>query len=233
MGSALANIFKITELRRKILFTLAMFVIFRLGTHIPVPGVNPAMIERLFNNGNLFGLLDLFSGGALSKFSVFAMSITPYINASIILQLLKVVIPTLDEWSKEGEEGFKKTNKVTRYCTVGLALIQALGMAYGLREAIDNFSFFSVLLITITLTAGTILLMWIGEEITQFGIGNGISLIIFAGIVSRLPDALGILYKYLQAGTVSVLSVFLFVVIALLMIAFVVAITQGIRKVPV
>jgi preprotein translocase subunit SecY len=210
-----------------------MFVIFRLGTHIPVPGVNPAMIERLFNNGNLFGLLDLFSGGALSKFSVFAMSITPYINASIILQLLKVVIPTLDEWSKEGEEGFKKTNKVTRYCTVGLALIQALGMAYGLREAIDNFSFFSVLLITITLTAGTILLMWIGEEITQFGIGNGISLIIFAGIVSRLPDALGILYKYLQAGTVSVLSVFLFVVIALLMIAFVVAITQGIRKVPV
>ena len=233
MGSALANIFKITELRRKILFTLAMFVIFRLGTHIPVPGVNPAMIERLFNNGNLFGLLDLFSGGALSKFSVFAMSITPYINASNILQLLKVVIPTLDEWSKEGEEGFKKTNKVTRYCTVGLALIQALGMAYGLREAIDNFSFFSVLLITITLTAGTILLMWIGEEITQFGIGNGISLIIFAGIVSRLPDALGILYKYLQAGTVSVLSVFLFVVIALLMIAFVVAITQGIRKVPV
>jgi preprotein translocase subunit SecY len=231
--AALANIFKITELRRKILFTLAMFALFRLGTHIPVPGVNAAMIERLFNNGNLFGLLDLFSGGALSKFSVFAMSITPYINASIILQLLKVVIPTLDEWSKEGEEGFKKTNKVTRYCTVGLAAIQAIGMAYGLREAINNPGFFSILLITVTLTAGTILLMWIGEEITQFGIGNGISLIIFAGIVSRLPDALTILYKYLQAGSVSVLSVFLFVVIAILMIAFVVAITQGIRKVPV
>lgn len=233
MFAALANIFKITELRRKILFTLAMFALFRLGTHIPVPGVNAAMIERLFNNGNLFGLLDLFSGGALSKFSVFAMSITPYINASIILQLLKVVIPTLDEWSKEGEEGFKKTNKVTRYCTVGLAAIQAIGMAYGLREAINNPGFFSILLITVTLTAGTILLMWIGEEITQFGIGNGISLIIFAGIVSRLPDALTILYKYLQAGSVSVLSVFLFVVIAILMIAFVVAITQGIRKVPV
>ena len=233
MFAALANIFKITELRRKILFTLAMFVVFRLGTHIPVPGVNAAMIERLFNNGNLFGLLDLFSGGALSKFSVFAMSITPYINASIILQLLKVVIPTLDEWSKEGEEGFKKTNKVTRYCTVGLAVIQALGMAYGLREAINNPGFFSIFMITVTLTAGTIFLMWIGEEITQFGVGNGISLIIFAGIVSRLPDALGILYKYLQAGTVSVLSVLLFVVIALLMIAFVVAITQGIRKVPV
>jgi preprotein translocase subunit SecY len=231
--AALANIFKITELRRKILFTLAMFALFRLGTHIPVPGVNAAMIERLFNNGNLFGLLDLFSGGALSKFSVFAMSITPYINASIILQLLKVVIPTLDEWSKEGEEGFKKTNKVTRYCTVGLAAIQAIGMAYGLREAINNPGFFSILLITVTLTAGTILLMWIGEEITQFGIGNGISLIIFAGIVSRLPDALTILYKYLQAGSVSVLSVFLFVIIAILMIAFVVAITQGIRKVPV
>lgn len=210
-----------------------MFAVFRLGTHIPVPGVNASLIEQLFNNGNLFGLLDLFSGGALSKFSIFAMSITPYINASIILQLLKVVIPTLEQWSKEGEEGFKKTNKLTRYCTVGLSVIQSLGMAFGLRSAINNPGIFSVLMIVVTLTAGTCLLMWIGEEITQKGIGNGISLIIFAGIVSRLPDGIATLAKYLNAGTVSLLNVLLFLIIALAMIVFVVAISQGIRKIPV
>ena len=117
MLAALNNIFKITELRQKVIFTLAMFIVFRAGTHIPVPGVNAAMIEQLFTSGNLFGLLDMFSGGALSKFSIFAMSITPYINASIILQLLTVVIPTLERWSKEGEEGRKKITKVTRYST--------------------------------------------------------------------------------------------------------------------
>ena len=233
MLAALANVFRVPELRRKITFTLVMFAVFRLGTHIPGPGVNASLIEQLFNNGNLFGLLDLFSGGALSKFSIFAMSITPYINASIILQLLKVVIPTLEQWSKEGEEGFKKTNKLTRYCTVGLSVIQSLGMAFGLRSAINNPGIFSVLMIVVTLTAGTCLLMWIGEEITQKGIGNGISLIIFAGIVSRLPDGIATLAKYLNAGTVSLLNVLLFLIIALAMIVFVVAISQGIRKIPV
>ncbi len=233
MLAALANVFRVPELRRKITFTLVMFAVFRLGTHIPVPGVNASLIEQLFNNGNLFGLLDLFSGGALSKFSIFAMSITPYINASIILQLLKVVVPTLEQWSKEGEEGFKKTNKLTRYCTVGLSVIQSLGMAFGLRSAINNPGIFSVLMIVVTLTAGTCLLMWIGEEITQKGIGNGISLIIFAGIVSRLPDGIATLAKYLNAGTVSLLNVLLFLIIALAMIVFVVAISQGIRKIPV
>ena len=233
MLAALANVFRVPELRRKITFTLVMFAVFRLGTHIPVPGVNASLIEQLFNNGNQFGLLDMFSGGALSKFSIFAMSITPYINASIILQLLKVVIPTLEQWSKEGEEGFKKTNKLTRYCTVGLSVIQSLGMAFGLRSAINNPGIFSVLMIVVTLTAGTCLLMWIGEEITQKGIGNGISLIIFAGIVSRLPDGIATLAKYLNAGTVSLLNVLLFLIIALAMIVFVVAISQGIRKIPV
>ena len=118
MFSALANIYKIPELRQKVIFTLIMFAVFRLGTHIPVPGVDPSAIEQLFATGNLFGLLDLFSGGAFSKFSIFAMSITPYINASIIMQLLTVVIPTLEQWSKEGQEGHKKTTKVTRYLTV-------------------------------------------------------------------------------------------------------------------
>lgn len=233
MLSALANLSQVTELRRKILFTLAMFVVFRAGTHIPVPGVNASMIEQLFNSGNLLGLLDMFSGGALSKFSVFAMSITPYINASIILQLLKVVVPILEQWGKEGVEGQKKITKVTRYGTVLLGFIQALGMAYGLRMAINDPSIFSVLLIAITLTAGTVFLMWIGEQITAKGVGNGISLIIFAGIVSRIPDGLHVIYQYLQAGTINALNVLLFAVIAVAMIVFVIAITQGIRKVPV
>ena len=233
MLAALANIFRITELRQKVLFTLAMFIVFRAGTHIPVPGVNASVIEQLFRSGNLFGLLDMFSGGALSKFSIFAMSITPYINASIILQLLKVVVPTLEQWSKEGEEGFKKTTKLTRMLTVALAFVQACGMAYGLRMAINNPGIFSILLIAITLTAGTVFLMWISEQITARGVGNGISLIIFAGIVSRLPDGLKVIFQYLQAGTVSLLNVILFAAIALAMVVFVIIISEGIRKIPV
>ncbi len=233
MLSALSNIAKITELRQKVVFTLAMFIVFRAGTHIPVPGVNAAMIEQLFTSGNLFGLLDMFSGGALSKFSIFAMSITPYINASIILQLLQVVVPTLERWHKEGEEGRKKINKLTRYGTVVLGFIQAIGMAFGLRVAINDPGVGSILMIAITLTAGTVFLMWIGEQITAKGIGNGISLIIFAGIVSRLPDGMAVIFNYLKAGTISVLSVILFAILAIVMIVFVVAITQGIRKVPV
>ncbi len=233
MLAALANIFRITELRQKVIFTLAMFIVFRAGTHIPVPGVNASVIEQLFRSGNLFGLLDMFSGGALSKFSIFAMSITPYINASIILQLLKVVVPTLEQWSKEGEEGYKKTTKLTRMLTVALAFIQACGMAYGLRMAINNPGIGSILLIALTLTAGTVFLMWIGEQMTAKGVGNGISLIIFAGIVSRLPDGLKIIFQYLQAGTVNILNVILFAAIALAMIVFVIMISQGIRKIPV
>ena len=231
MASALDNLLKATELRKRLLFTLAMFIVFRAGTQIPVPGVNAAMIERLFNSGNLFGLLDLFSGGALSKFSIFAMSITPYINASIITQLLTVVIPTLEEWSKEGAEGAKKINKINRYAAVGLGAIQAIGMAYGLRAAVNNPDFFSFAMIVITLTAGSLLLMWIGEQITA--IGNGISLIIFAGIISRLPNGLAVIGRYLQAGTINVFNVLIFAVLAILMVMFVVAITVAYRKVPV
>lgn len=233
MASALDNLMQATELRKKLSFTLAMFIVFRAGTQIPVPGVNAAMIERLFTSGNLFGLLDLFSGGALSKFSVFAMSITPYINASIITQLLTVVIPTLEEWSKEGAEGAQKINKLNRYAAVGLGIIQAIGMAYGLRAAVNNPDFFSFALIVITLTAGSLLLMWIGEQITAKGIGNGISLIIFAGIVSRLPNGLAVIGRYLQAGTINIFNVLIFAVLAALMVMFVVAITVAYRKVPV
>ena len=233
MFSALANIYKIPELRQKVIFTLIMFAVFRLGTHIPVPGVDPSAIEQLFATGNLFGLLDLFSGGAFSKFSIFAMSITPYINASIIMQLLTVVIPTLEQWSKEGQEGHKKTTKVTRYLTVALAFFQAVGMSIGLKQAILNPNPVSILIIAITLTGGTIFLMWIGEQITANRVGNGISLIIFAGIVAALPKNLGTIYSYLQAGTISYFNAFVFAVIALLMIVFVIYIQEGNRRVPI
>ena len=233
MLAALANVLKIPELRQKLVFTMAMFIIFRAGTHIPVPGVNAAVIEQMFNQGNLLGLLDLFSGGALSKFSVFAMSITPYINASIIMQLLTVVVPKFEQWKKEGEEGHKKITQITRYGTVLLGFIQALGMAFGLKHAIINPGIGSILLIAITLTAGTVLLMWLGEQITEKGIGNGISLIIFAGIVSRLPDGLFVIFEYLKAGTISYFNLLLFIIIAVAMIVFVIALTQGHRRVPV
>ena len=233
MLSALANIYKIPELRQKIIFTLIMFAIFRMGTHIPVPGVNPAVIEQLFQSGNLFGLLDLFSGGALSKFSIFAMSITPYINASIIIQLLTVVIPTLEQWSKEGQEGHKKTTQVTRYLTVALAFLQAVGMSIGLKDAILNPGIGSILIIAITLTAGTVFLMWVGEQITSQGVGNGISLIIFAGIVAALPKNLGRIYQYLQAGTINGFNAVLFGLIAVGMVVFVILIHQAHRRIPI
>ena len=235
MLDSLSNIFKITELRNKILYTLMMFAIFRAGIHIPVPGVDASVIESLFTSGNLFGLLDLFAGGALSKFSIFAMSITPYINASIIMQLLQAVVPQFEAWSKDGEEGRKKIAKVTRYGTVVLGFIQAFGMAFALRanSALVNNDILSVFVVAIILTAGTCLLMWIGEQITAYGIGNGISLIIFAGIVARLPDGLQTIYQYIQTGTINMFQAFLFAVIAIAMIAVVVAVTQGQRRIPI
>ena len=212
-----------------------MFAVFRAGIHIPVPGVDASVIESLFTSGNLFGLLDLFAGGALSKFSIFAMSITPYINASIIMQLLQAVVPQFEAWSKDGEEGRKKIAKVTRYGTVVLGFIQAFGMAFALRanSALVNNDILSVFVVAIILTAGTCLLMWIGEQITAYGIGNGISLIIFAGIVARLPDGLQTIYQYIQTGTINMFQAFLFAVIAIAMIAVVVAVTQGQRRIPI
>ena len=235
MLEGLSNILKITELRNKVAYTLLMFIVFRAGVHIPVPGVDASVIESLFTAGGVFGLLDLFAGGALSKFSVFAMSITPYINASIIMQLLTAVVPTFEQWSKDGEEGRKKIAKVTRYGTVILGFIQAFGMSYALRAnnaLIDN-SILSVIVISIILTAGTCLLMWIGEQITAHGIGNGISLIIFAGIVARFPSGFSTIYQYLQVGTINIFQAILFAIIAIAMVVFVIAVTQGQRRIPI
>ena len=235
MLESLSNIFRIVELRNKIAYTLLMFVIFRAGIHIPVPGVDASAIESLFNSGSLFGLLDLFAGGALSKFSIFAMSITPYINASIIMQLLQAVVPTFEEWKKDGQEGQKKVAKVTRYGTVFLAAIQAFGMAYALRanQALVTNDIIHVLVITIILTAGTMLLMRVGEQITAYGIGNGISLIIFAGIVARLPEGIQTIIEYVQSGTVNMFQVAIFAVLAIIMIVATVAATQGQRRIAI
>ena len=235
MLEGLSNIIKITELRKRAVFTLIMFVIFRLGVHIPVPGVDASVIENLFSSGNLFGLLDLFSGGALSKFSVLAMSITPYINASIIMQLLTSVVPKFEQWQKDNQDGREKIQKVTRYGTVFLGFVQAFAMSYALKinnALVDN-SWLMVLFISIVLTAGTCFLMWLGDQITAGGIGNGISLIIFAGIVARFPDGCLTVYKYLQAGTINIFQALLFLVIAILMIVVVVEVTQGMRRVSV
>ncbi len=235
MGNLFANIFANKELKDRIVYTFMMFIVFRLGVHIPVPGVDASVIENIFQSGNLFGFLDLFSGGALSKFSIFAMSITPYINAQIIMQMLVAVIPSLEELRKDGQEGFKKIQKMTRYFTIFLAFVQAFGISYGLRAngaLVDN-SWFFLFFVCVVLTAGTCLLMWIGEKITEHGIGNGISLIIFCGIVARFPEALQTIVQYLEVGTITPLQALLFAAIALAMIVVVIEVNEGQRRIPV
>ncbi len=228
--------FKIPDLRKRIIFTFWMFVIFRLGAHVPVPGIDPKKIEALFAEGTLFAFLDVFAGGALRSFSVFAMSIIPYINASIIMQLLTIVVPTFERWAKEGEEGRKRLTQWTRYGTVVLGLIQAVGVAFYLKNqqgVLLHPGFGSMFIVVITLTAGTTFLMWLGEQITEKGIGNGISLLVFAGIVSRLPGGLGNLIKLFQGGAVSAFNVAVMLILGLAVIAGVVWVQEGQRRIPV
>lgn len=235
MLDSIQNVLHVPEFRKRAVFTLIMFIIFRLGVHIPVPGVDASVIENLFSSGNLFGLLDLFSGGALSKFSILAMSITPYINASIIMQLLTSVVPTFEQWAKDNQDGRDKIQKVTRYGTVLLGFIQAFAMSYALKvnnALIDN-SWAMVIMVAVILTAGTCFLMWLGDQITAGGIGNGISLIIFAGIVARFPNGCMTVYKYIQAGSINIFQVLLFALIAIFMIVVVIEVTQGQRRVAV
>src|SRR6185369_16640095 len=186
---------KATELKSRIWFTLAALVVYRLGTYIPIPGIDPAILHEIFSSkaGGILGMFDMFSGGALGRMTIFALNIMPYISASIIIQLLTAVSPTLENLKKEGESGRKKLNQYTRYGTVLLAAVQSYGIAVGLEGAhsavIDPGLFFRLVTV-ITLTGGTVFLMWLGEQITARGIGNGISLIIMAGIVANLPHAL-------------------------------------------
>ncbi len=234
------NIFKIAELRKRLLFTLVMLVVYRVGAHIPTPGINNEELHKFLieKGGSLIGFVDIFTGGALSRLTIFALGIMPYISASIILQLLTVVIPHLSKLAKEGERGRKKIIQYTRYGTIGIALVQSFGIAIGL-EGMNQGAFVMEkgwafrLMTVITLTAGTAFLMWLGEQITERGVGNGISLIIFAGIVARLPSAV---VQTFDLYTVGQLSFALLVVLGCVMLAVVAAIVfleTGRRKIPV
>jgi preprotein translocase subunit SecY len=213
-----------------------MLLIFRLGSQIPVPGIDRDYLRQFFEAADtgLFVMWDIFSGGAFSSFTVFALSITPYITASIILQLLTVAVPALERLAKEGTEGKKKIAQYTRYLTVALAFVQAIGMSLGLfRPALVSTDFFSVSVIIITLSAGTAFLMWLGEQINEYGIGNGISLIIFSGIVTRIPSGIGLTIARFQAGEVSIVTIIVFLIFATLVVVGVIMIQQGQRRIPV
>jgi len=236
MGQA-ANIFRVPELRKRILYTCLLLIVYRIGSHVPTPGIDAQALTALFSQaaGTLFGFLDLFSGGAFRRLSVFALGIMPYINASIIMQLLAVVIPGLERLSREGEAGRKKITQYTRYGTVFLSLVQGLGIAIGLEGqgvALHpgwGFRFTT----TLTLVAGAIFIMWLGEQISERGIGNGISLLIFASIIVRLPEAITASFQLLRTGE---MAIYVFLLIAVLMVAVVAGViimTMGARRVPV
>lgn len=232
MLETLRDALKTQEMRKKILFTLMMFLIFRIGSHIPVPGIDKTQIAALIENIKLLGFFDTISGSALKNVSIFAMSITPYINASIIIQLLTVIFPRLEAIAKDDR---KKIVEYTRYLTVGLGFIQALGMAFYFRNsgAMADASVMSMIIVILSLTAGTACLMWIGELITEKGIGNGISLIIFAGIVSRIPGGIAYLIEYAQQGVMNIVFILIFLIVALAAIICVIIVNQGERRVPV
>lgn len=234
------NILKIPELRSRVLFTLAMLAVYRIGAHIPTPGINNDELAAflLDQGGALLGFLDIFSGGSLSRLTIFALGIMPYISASIILQLLTVVIPHLSKLAKEGERGRKTIIQYTRYGTIGIALIQGFGISLGL-EGMNGGQYVLEpgwpfrLMTVITLTAGTAFLMWLGEQITERGVGNGISLIIFAGIVARLPSAVAQTFEMYRVGELSLLFLILLVVSMLAVITAIVFLESGRRRVPV
>lgn len=237
MLEALRNALRIGDLRRKILYTMGLLVVFRIGSFVPVPGVNAgAMAAALgIDEGNIFGFLNLFSGGALGRFTVFAMGVGPYITASIIIQLLTVVIPRLEQLAKEGGEGRKLIQQYTRYGTVGLGIVQAIGVTSLANTwgVLTDANFFSFTTIVLTLTAGTTFLMWLGEKISEHGIGNGISLLIFAGIVAGVPVGTFNVFSALGEGGINPFSLIIFLLIGLLVIAGIIMVQQGERRIPV
>ena len=235
MLEQLRSIFKIPDLKNRLLFTMTMLVVVRLGSHIPLPGIDKQALANLFAQGGILGFFDLFAGGALSRFSLFALGIMPYINASIIMSLLQSVVPLFEQWSKEGEEGRNKINSLTRYGTLVLGLIQAVGISAwleSLQVLIISGSLFRILL-TVSLTAGTCFLMWLGEQISDYGIGNGISIIIFTGIVARIPTEIIQTWSLVRIGEVGFISIIALLAVIILVIAGVVAIQQGQRRIPV
>jgi preprotein translocase subunit SecY len=243
VGGGFGNIFKIPELKKRIYVTLALLVVYRVGVHVPTPGIDGAALATFFagKKGTLLGLFDMFSGGALERLSVFALGIMPYISASIILQLLTVTIPHLERLSKEGEQGRKKITQYTRYGTILLSVIQGFGISVGL-ESMSSPSGAPVvihpgwefrIMTVMTLTAGTAFIMWLGEQITERGIGNGISLIIFAGIIVRMPNAIRNTFRLLSTGEMGIFSVLILLVLMILVVAFIIYMEQGQRRIPV
>lgn len=237
MLETMKNAWKVIDLRKKILYTLMLMVIFRLGSCIPVPMLDAAALRQIFaaSDNSLFGFIDVVSGGAFQNATIFAMSISPYINSSIIMQLLCVAIPALERLQQEGEEGRKKIGQFMRYGTVVLALIQATGLYFLLKSygAVKNPGFATAVVVISTFVAGTAFLMWLGEQITEKGVGNGISLIIFAGIVSGIPSACVSLYQYMLNGTMGFVGVVALLIVALVVVGFVVWMDSAERRIPV
>jgi preprotein translocase subunit SecY len=235
-AAQLAKTGKFGDLRRRLVFLLLALVVYRIGAHIPVPGINPDQLAQLFKGqqGGILSLFNMFSGGALSRFTVFALGIMPYISASIILQLLTYVLPTFEQLKKEGESGRRKITQYTRYATLGLAVFQSLGIAIALESSpglvIDpgmGFRFTAV----VTLTAGTMFLMWLGEQITERGLGNGISILIFGGIAAGLPGAIGGLLELVRTGSMSIIAALFIVALVVLVTWVVVFVERGQRKI--
>jgi len=243
VGGGFGNIFKIPELKKRILFTLGLLIVYRVGVHVPTPGIDGTALASFFagKKGTLLGLFDMFSGGALERLSVFALGIMPYISASIILQLLTVTIPHLERLSKEGEQGRKKITQYTRYGTILLSVIQGFGISVGLESMSSPGGAPVVLhpgwefriMTVMTLTAGTAFIMWLGEQITERGIGNGISLIIFAGIIVRMPTAIGNTFRLLSTGEMGIFPVIILLVMMILVVGFIIYMEQGQRRIPV
>ena len=228
----LINAFKIKELKNKLLFTAGIFVVFRLVAHIPTPGVDAQRLKLLFSQNQFLGLLDIFSGGTLANFSILALGLSPYINASIIMQLLTMVFPKLEELSKEGESGREQINQYTRFLTVPLALVQGFGMVALLRNQgiIQSINFLQLITMIITMVTGTMFVMWLGELISEYGIGNGTSMLIFAGIVGRLPISL---FQTASLQAQNLTSVGIFLAVSIVVIAGVVTINEATRRIKI
>ena len=232
MFETLATAWRIKELRERILFTLSMFVVFRAGSAIPVPGVEAARLAKFFQEDTIFGFLNIIGGGSLEKFTIFALGIMPYITASIIMQLLTMVIPKLKDWSQD-PDGRKKITQLTRYGTVVISVVQGIGYSFLIAEAVPEKNFLSYFIIVLSLTAGTSFLMWMGELITEKGIGNGISLLIFAGIIAGFPGGVILIAEQVRFGQVPFYLVPLTVVILLGLVVAIVGMDQGQRRISV
>ncbi|MDK8282021.1 MAG: preprotein translocase subunit SecY [Peptoniphilus lacrimalis] len=236
MLSTFKNAWKIPQLRKKMLFTLFMLLLYRLGSHIAVPFMNTSVIEQLFNgaNASLFAFMDLMAGGNFRNFTIFACNIYPYVTASIVLQLLTIAIPSLEALAKEGDTGRKAIAKYTRYLAIAIAAVQAVGYTFGIfRQAVNATTYLEYFTIIISIVAGSTILIWIGEQITEHGIGNGISILIFAGIVARFPVDIFQSIARVRAGLASSIYLWIFLVLAIAICVFVVILNEGERRIPV